>query len=304
MYTPTACVWSVLLQFRLWLISEITKNSSSFCYFLLASVHSWIANIKRWDTVGVNVCLKLKYWCVFASICAAQSKFGSTHVFALTLYVILDAMKRIWEMQKNLELIQRVTVCHILESFIIQNWLVMHDLGTSSCTVCDSILSVGSAAYSTYDSWGRQTAFKCDYIQWRASWWLCGLKHMHMTVSRRISIYHSPPFHVSCDFFRSQCSQLLLELRQSFHLHRWLSRGNALNFRAVKCKCWMGFVLGVKRGKTKDRRQDYSWTDGGNGVGDVILQRCTDVRHSSRFSKEKEGFEWKLTLNDGFQCEL
>ncbi len=65
-----------------------------------------------------------------------------------------------------------------------------------------------------------------------------------------------------------------------------------------------GFVLGVKRGKTKDRGQDYSWTDGGNGVGDVILQRCTDVRHSSRFSEEKEGFEWELTLNDGFQCEL
>lgn len=34
-----------------------------------------------------------------------------------------------------------------------------------------------------------------------------------------------------------------------------------------------------------------------------ILQRCTDVRHSSRFLKEKEGFKWKWILNGGFQCD-
>lgn len=51
--------------------------------------------------------------------------------------------------------------------------------------------------------------------------------------------------------------------------------------------------MGGKRGKKKDIDQDYSWVDGGNQVGDVILQRCADVRRRSRFLQEKEGAEWK-----------
>lgn len=56
---------------------------------------------------------------------------------------------------------------------------------------------------------------------------------------------------------------LLRELE--FSLPALVSRGNALNFRAVKCKCWMSLSWELKRGKKEDRGQDYSWTDGGNG---------------------------------------
>lgn len=56
--------------------------------------------------------------------------------------------------------------------------------------------------------------------------------------------------------------------------------------------------------KRSCRGHDRSWTDGGNGGSDVILQRCTDVRHASRFLEEKEGFEWKLGLNEICQYHL
>lgn len=58
------------------------------------------------------------------------------------------------------------------------------------------------------------------------------------------------------------------------------------------------FDVEGKRGRQKTG-QDSSWSDGGNGICDVILQGCTDVRHFSRFLEEKEGFKWKWILNDG-----
>lgn len=57
--------------------------------------------------------------------------------------------------------------------------------------------------------------------------------------------------------------------------------------------------MSKERGGDKRQRPVSSWSDGGNGDGDVILQRCTDVRHFSRFLEEKEGFKWKWILNDG-----
>lgn len=54
----------------------------------------------------------------------------------------------------------------------------------------------------------------------------------------------------------------------------------------------------VKKGKKKERGQDYIWTAGGNRAGDVTLwgRRCTDVRCCSRFRQEKEAHEWKWMM--------
>lgn len=97
---------------------------------------------------------------------------------------------------------QRATIYNNVLSFDLhyKKWLALHGVGT----VCDSILTVGSTAYSTCDSQGRQLALKCNYTQWRASWWLSGLKHTLYIWHRSFISHHqkslSPTTFCSRDF--------------------------------------------------------------------------------------------------------
>lgn len=76
------------------------------------------------------------------------------------------------------------------------------------------------------------------------------------------------------------------ELSSSDLPHRYLG-GELLLIFGLWRAAWV-CLESKERGRLRDKDQDYSWTGGGNGGGDVILQRCTDVRHSSRFCRRKK----------------
>lgn len=76
-----------------------------------------------------------------------------------------------------------------------------------------------------------------------------------------------------------------------------------INFTTRKSRTELS--LAVQTGKRRDKAQITVPLMGGGGNGDVMLRRCADVWHSSRFSqknKKNPGSEWTWTLSEGFRC--
>lgn len=125
-----------------------------------------------------------------------------------------------------------------------------------------------------------------------------------------VNIYHPPPFWCHSrpspfsEWGRQRVRFLSKNSNSKIKLPPPALRGIALNVKGCEAQV-LDVVLSPELGERR-RKIEARITAGlmeEMGGGDVILQRCTDVRRSSRLLEEKEGFEWKWTLNDGSQCD-